>query len=163
MNEPIGPLNVNEFQDPLADFEPHHYKSELERVLSETQVGEMTATPFLTVRQDTTIREAIQTMSRRRTAGLLVMDGERLVGIFTERDVLERVAEQYERLATHPVSEVMTADPLVVYDSDPVAAAVAAMAIAGHRHVPVLRTDGTVSGVLGPIRVFEFLDPVLDA
>ena len=94
---------------------------------------------------------------------MLVVDEGRVVGILTERDVLEKVAEQYPRLANRPVSEVMTVDPAVVYESDPAAAAVASIAVAGHRHVPVLGMDKQIIGVIGPRRVFDFVEKHFDS
>ena len=102
-------------------------------------------------------------MAGSRSASLLVVDDGRVIGIFTERDVLEKVAEQYPKLASHPVSEFMTADPAVVYQTDPAAAAVASIAVAGHRHVPVLGIDDDLIGVIGPRRVFDFVQKYFDS
>ena len=88
---------------------------------------------------------------------LVVDDNGNLVGLFTERDVLERVAEGFERNTKQPVSEVMTSEPTVVYESDPAATAIAAIAVEGHRHVPVLDMDGKVLGLASPRRVFDFM------
>ena len=72
--------------------------------------------------------------------------------------MLEKVAEQFSKLASRPVREVMTAEPTVVYECDPVGTALAAIAVAGHRHIPVLRVDGTLKGIVSPRRVFDFLE-----
>ena len=100
----------------------------------------------------------MQKLRDARVSSLLVVDDETLVGVFTERDVLDKVSERYAKLAETPVSEVMTADPTVVYESDPAAAAIAAIAIAGHRHVPVVGMDNRLCGLVSPRRVLSFIE-----
>ena len=114
--ERIARFGTDDFEDPLSDYEPLEYSSELEWALAEEPVRAITARPFLQVRPTASVRQAVQAMAGSRSASLLVVDGESVVGIFTERDVLEKVAEQYDRVASHPVSEFMTSDPAVVYE-----------------------------------------------
>lgn len=157
MSEPSR-IDPTDFEDPLSDYEPVEYASELRRALAEETVDAIQVKPFVSILPATTIREAVELLHQSGASSLLVVDHERLVGIFTERDVLERVVECYDRLADMPVSEVMTANPTVVYETDPAAAAVAAIGVAGHRHVPVLCVDDTVLGSLGPRRVLRFME-----
>jgi CBS domain-containing protein len=81
----------------------------------------------------------------------------KLVGVFTERDALERVAVRYHEVRSLPVREVMTSNPIVVYETDPAGTALSAIAVAGYRHVPVLDVHERVVGVISPRRVFAFL------
>jgi CBS domain-containing protein len=146
------------FEDPLSDYEPPQYASELERALAEETVAEIQLKPYLQLSPDTPVTEAVKRLHESKVASALVVDDSgNLVGLFTERDVLERVAESYDRNTTHPVSEVMTTEPSVVYESDPAATAIAAIAVEGHRHVPVLDMNGKVLGLASPRRVFEFM------
>jgi CBS domain-containing protein len=158
MSERCDVSNDDEGQDPLSNYEPAEYDTELQRALAEDTISQIISAPYLTVGPGATVREVVRTMADQRTASLLVVDEDRVLGIFTERDVLERVVEQYDRLADHPISDVMTTDPTVVYETDPAATAIAAIAIAGHRHVPVLSVDGNLKGVIAPRRVLEFID-----
>ncbi len=149
---------VSDFRDPLSDYESPEYASELQRALGEELVCEIQCRPYVHVRASAPIRQAVQALHGSHSSSLLVVDDGKVVGIFTERDVLERVAEQFQKLASHPVREVMTCDPTVVYESDPVGTALAAIAVAGHRHVPVLKVDATLDGIVSPRRVFHFLE-----
>ncbi len=151
------------FEDPLSDYEPIQYESELHRALAEESADTIESQPFVQVKSSITIRQAIETLHRSKISSLLVVDEGRVVGIFTERDVLEKVAEQYPTLADTAVSEVMTTNPTVVYETDPAAAALAAIAVGGHRHVPVLGVDNTVHGIVSPRRVFDFVQKHYDA
>ena len=113
--------------------------------------------PCAEVRSDAPVREAVELLNRLKISSLLVVDDGHLVGIFTERDVLESVAERYTKIADAPVSEFMTSDPIVVYECDPVGAALAAIAVGGYRHVPILSLTDSVIGIISPKRVFDFL------
>ena len=66
----------------------------------------------------TPTREAVQRMKRERTGHVLVTEKDRLSGIFTERDVLEKVLGSPQAL-DQPVSEWMTRDPVRVEAADP--------------------------------------------
>jgi len=147
-----------EFDDPLADYEPTKYSSKLAAALAEESVDAIISAPFLRIRPSATIGQVIQAMAGSRSSCAVVVDRKRVLGIFTERDVLEKVAERYNSLASHPVCDVMTTDPTVVYESDPTAAALAAISVAGHRHVPVLGIDNSLVGVLSPRHVFSYIE-----
>jgi len=148
---------ADEYADPLSDYEPIEYSSEICRVIAEDSVMEIQTQPFAEVSPDTTISEAVHVLYGLKVASLLIVEDGKLVGIFTERDMLEKVAERFAKLAHLPVSEVMVLQPVVVYESDPIGAALAAIAVGGYRHVPVLSLAGKVLGVVSPRRVNEFL------
>ena len=152
-----------QFEDPLSNYEPAEYASEFERALVERPVTDMQSRPYAEVKPSTPIRQAVHALHGLKIASLLVVDEGRLLGIFTERDVLEKVAEQYERLADAPISEVMTPNPLFVYGSDPAGAAIAAIVAAGYRHVPVLNESDELLGIVSPRRAFVFLNKIFDS
>ncbi|KAA5543731.1 CBS domain-containing protein [Roseiconus nitratireducens] len=145
------------FEDPMANYEPRVYSSDLERALGEEEVASIPSQPFVVIGPDATVRDALQVLADHKVSSLLVVEDGQLQGILTERDVLERVAERYPKVSERPVREVMTTNPTVVYETDPAAAAAAAIAVAGHRHVPVLRLDGSVAGIVGPRRMMTFI------
>lgn len=156
--------NVDEPVDPLSNYDPPQYGSAVQAALAESTVGAMQLHPYAEVESATPIRQAIHALHGLEVASLLVVDDGELKGIFTERDVLERVAEQFPKLADRPISEVMTKEPFVVYASDPAGTALAAIAAAGYRHVPVLEgaTERLV-GIVSPRRVFAFLESVMES
>ena len=158
-----SPRDPDEFEDPLSDFEPAEYPSELHRALAEDTIAAIQFSPFIQVTAESSIHDALQALEESKSSSLLVVEGEKLVGIFTERDVLEKVADRLPQLSDKPVRDVMTSNPSVVYETDPVGTAVAAIAVAGHRHVPVLKIDGSVMGIVSPTRVLSFLEAKLDS
>ena len=153
-----SPNASDDFDDPLNDFEPTEYSSELHRALAEDTVAAIQSSPFIQVTSESSIHDAHQALEELSASSLLVVEGEKLVGIFTERDFLEKVADRISQLSQEPVRDVMTSNPSVVYESDPVGTAVAAIAVEGHRHVPVLKLDGSVMGIVSPKRILRFLE-----
>ncbi len=100
---------------------------------------------FLSVSPDTA---ALEVISRMRDAGLgcaLVLDDGRLVGIFTERDLLNKLTGPDARPNQTAVSELMSADPEILSEKDSVATAVNKMSIGRYRHIPVRKADGSYS------------------
>ncbi|HMC65237.1 MAG TPA: CBS domain-containing protein [Gemmataceae bacterium] len=103
-----------------------------------------------------TVAEAVELMRQEQVGCLLVCAEGRLVGIFTERDLLERVLAPGKPLTT-PVAECMTAHPVVVHPKEPIAAAVRRMEEGGYRHLPVVDEAGRVVGVLSVKRIVHYL------
>lgn len=103
---------------------------------------------------DSDASDAIGRMQREETDCVLVMDGERLVGVFTDRDAVLKVAG----LANGPVAirDVMTRDPVILRDDDSVAIAIHKMAVGGFRHVPIIR-GGRPTGVISAKVIFQHL------
>ncbi|MEO6351021.1 MAG: CBS domain-containing protein [Candidatus Limnocylindrales bacterium] len=119
-----------------------------------------TRQPF-TVRDDAPVAEVLEQMRREQTADVLVVRGDRLVGIFTERDALMKLAGSGSAvaaadLANTPVSDVMTHDPVVLRASDSVAVAVQKMAVGGFRHIPLV-ADGRPIGVVSATDIFRHI------
>ena len=147
-----------EFEDPLSNYSPPNYADDLERVLNETPVVELEHKPYGEAAPDTTVEQALRIMVEHNIACLLIVeDGLRLIGVFTERDVLNRVAGQLEQIRSLPVRAVMTPDPLFVYETAPLAKAINYAAIGGVRHIPICNVDNQVTGVIGPRRITKFL------
>ena len=94
-----------------------------------------------------TVRQAARLMREKKIAAVLVMEGERLVGIVTERDMTVRVVAAGLDADTTPVSEMMTADPDTLAPSDTASDALRMMKSRNYRHLPVV-DGGTVVGMV---------------
>lgn len=88
-----------------------------------------------------TVRDAVELLVQNKGGAVLVVDGDQLSGIFTERDVLKKVAGRPGALDA-PVAEYMTTDPVVVRENETVAVALHKMADGGFRHVPMDTAQG---------------------
>jgi CBS domain-containing protein len=103
-----------------------------------------------------TVAEAVALMRRERVGCVLVSENDRIVGIFTERDLMRRVLAAGKPL-TLPVAEFMTPDPVAVHPKEPIGAAVQRMDEGGYRHLPVVDEEGRPVGVLSVKRIVHYL------
>lgn len=146
----------DEFTDPLENYEPRTYADPLEEAIAEEPVANIQHHPHASIHPDESVAVAVRKLAAEHVACLLVEDNERLVGVFTDREVLNKVALEPDQ-QNRPVREFMTDDPVYVYAQDPAAAALCVMAVSGHRHVPVVDSEERVVGIVSPQRVTRFL------
>jgi len=149
--------DTEEFSDPLQDYDPKTYSDPLAKALADQTVAAIQTTPVATVTPDTPVHAAVEKLAGLQVSCLLVVKDGKLVGVFSDRDVLERVALEYDRVKDRPVGELMTTDPVYAYEADSAAAALSIMAVSGFRHVPVTDIEQRVVGIVSPQRVAEFL------
>ena len=128
---------------------PH---SRFEARLVGGRLAELASHEPRTVSPDAPVADVVATMRREGVDGVLVVDQERLVGIFTERDALLKLAGR--GLAGIAVRDVMTADPVVLREDDSVAVAVNKMAVGGFRHVPLVDA-GRPTGIVTASDLFH--------
>jgi len=129
---------------------------ELARNLRRDPVTRLEPSPPRGVDRAATVADAVALMRRENIGCVLVCDAERLVGIFTERDLMCRVLAVGKPL-TLPVADVMTPDPEAVQPADAIRVAVRKMKAGGHRHLPVVDEMGRPVGVLSVKRVVHYL------
>ena len=94
------------------------------------------------------VLKAATTLRERKVGALPVMDGERLVGIFSERDLVNLVAQSGGLKADTPVSDVMTSQVYGVKLGTTVDEAMALMTDRHIRHLPVVDKDQKLLGIL---------------
>jgi len=157
MSNDTSSATDEEFQDPLENYDPPQYDDAFQQALLEKSVAQMHIQPFTSVTAETTVSAAMEKLVGDQIACLLVEDSGKLVGVFSDRDVLDKVALEYDDVKDKPVSEVMATDPVYVYETDSAAAALNVMAVSGYRHVPVVNLDETIVGILSPNRMTQFM------
>ena len=101
-----------------------------------------------TVTPEVSLAEAVRQLSERRVGALVVLDGERVVGIFSERDVVRVLAEAGEGALGRPVSSAMTEDVISASPTETVDALMARMTDRRVRHLPVIGRDGALCGLV---------------
>jgi CBS domain-containing protein len=114
--------------------------------LSMPTVGELMTKDLITVAPTATVAEAATLMGERHVGSALVLDGDRLAGIFTERDIVRALGEHFDA-AGHPVSSWMTRNPATISPGASAQEALEAMLQGGFRHLPVTE-EGRVLGML---------------
>lgn len=102
---------------------------------------------FWFIEPEATVQQAVRRLHEKKIGALVVMEDERLVGIFSERDLVRLVATRGAQSLDLTVREVMTSQVFGVKPCTTVDECMALMAEKGFRHVPVM--DGrTVLGVV---------------
>jgi len=117
-------------------------------------LDELGAPAPILVEPETPLDIAVAAMHDAEADCVLVMAGDQLVGIFTDRDAVVKAAGK--RLESFRVSDFMTPDPVVLRHDDPIAVAIHKMAVGGFRHIPILQ-DGRPTGVVTARDVFHHL------
>jgi CBS domain-containing protein len=100
-----------------------------------------------TVSPEATAAEAVGEMNDRGVGGLVVVRGDRPVGIFTERDVLRRLFGEGPDIQDVPVARLMTEELVVIGQEVTVGEAMAIITSKRCRHLPVLE-DGRLAGIV---------------
>jgi CBS domain-containing protein len=129
---------------------------ELARNLKIESVSRLRPTPPLRLAPEQSIAEAVALMRQHDVGCVLVCEGDTLVGIFTERDLMRRVLAAGRPLNI-PVAAVMTPGPVVVGPKESIGAAVKRMEQGGYRHLPVVDAAGRPVGVLSVKRIVHYL------
>src|SRR5439155_14752770 len=105
-----GGFAMSDFEHDMTDIEDE--LQEVKGALLNDTLATLSPADPVCLPATATVHEAIDRMLQRRQAGVLVVDGEgRLIGIFTERDVLTRVAGRHLDPGRATLGEVMTRDP----------------------------------------------------
>jgi CBS domain-containing protein len=111
---------------------------------------------IISVTPGETVVKAAQLMNERGIGGLVVTEGKRLAGIFTERDILRRVVAQRKDPATTKVAEVMTAPVTACAPDTPVDECAAMMTAKRIRHLPVMGEQGLVGVItIGDVLAYQ--------
>jgi CBS domain-containing protein len=98
---------------------------------------------FLGVSPDSSVTEVINQMKQARLGCALVLEDGKVVGIVTERDLLNKLTGKTAPPPTVAVKELMSPNPEVLRESDSVATALNKMSMGRYRHIPVQNSDGT--------------------
>lgn len=101
--------------------------------------------PLPTVGPRDTVDTAIAEMRDRKADCVVVIEEGALLGIFTERDFLNRVAAKNLEPARTPIAEVMTREVETLTRDDVISYAINRMAVGGFRNVPIVDGDDVVA------------------
>jgi CBS domain-containing protein len=129
------------------------------RAILETKIQELKPRPAVSLPADATVAKAIETMRKKKVGAIMVVSKKRpkaLVGVFTERDLLNRalVKKGYARLA---LSKVMTPAPETLRPKDSLAYALNKMSVGRFRHIPLVDERKVPVGMLSIRDVIDFV------
>jgi CBS domain-containing protein len=151
-------------RDELGDdpyFERPSARRAFDAALVAEPLSEIPVREPLILAASASVTDAMRAMQREHRGCVLVTDDgtklSKLVGIFTERDVLLRIVDRGKNPATLPLSEVMTPEPEVLSVKSTVAYALNKMTVGGFRHVPVVDEEHRPAFVVSVRDIAEFL------
>jgi CBS domain-containing protein len=113
---------------------------------------------FLMAPPTTTVSKAAELMATNNVGAVMVVDNERLIGIFTERDAVFRVIARGRDARTTQLADVMTVDPRTVDPNKSFGFALLMMHENGFRHVPVIENGKPI----GIVSSRNAMDPDLE-
>jgi CBS domain-containing protein len=99
------------------------------------------------VSPEATVYECLEKMTAHNVGAVLVMESEKLKGIFTERDYMKKIILQERASRSTRVKEIMTANPVCVTLSNSVEEALSIMTKQHCRHLPVIE-EGKLAGIV---------------
>jgi CBS domain-containing protein len=140
-----------------------HRSADVGKAILAAKVSDVEHSPAVALPQDATVAKAIETMRKKKVGAVMVVSKKRpkkLVGIFTERDLLQRVLDKkgYGRLK---LQKVMTANPEHLRARDGLAYALNKMSVGRFRHIPVVDDDLVPKGMLSIRDIIDFVVEVI--
>jgi CBS domain-containing protein len=108
------------------------------------------------VSPDATVAVVLKKMVDERIGCVMVVDNDKLVGIFSERDALMKLNVDAKKFFDRPISQFMTTDPVTLETNDKIAFALHKMNLGGYRHVPIL-FHGKLVGVISIRDILRYL------
>ncbi len=124
--------------------------------LKQESVVAMDLSDYCTVDVGASVREALTQMQETHCRNALIVKNGKLVGIFTDRDVVMKVADNPDSL-DKPITDLMTPDPITLSRAATAADALAEMVRHHIRNVPIVEEDGSVIGNFTHFSVLAFL------
>ncbi len=102
----------------------------------------------LTIGPETSVRDAIARLREGKQGCVVVVDDGRVLGVFTERDVLYHITPDRQRGLERSVAEVMTKDPTVMKADESILVAINEMSVGGFRHIPLVDENNLLRGIM---------------
>jgi CBS domain-containing protein len=128
----------------------------LQKHLMEDTVGQIPFDRMVIVGPTDSVAHAVSQIKTIGIGQALVVEDGHLVGIFTERDLLYKLAGRAVDLRQIPVSQVMTPDPEAVEEGEEIRVVINKMSVGGYRHVPIVKGNRPV-GIISAKAVANYI------
>ncbi len=150
-------MEAREYHDAYSEALEADFR-QLESALLSDTVKLLAPSEPIKCRVETTVHEAaVQMADKRRAAVVVVDDGGRLIGIFTERDLLRRVAVPGRDPRTTRLGEVMTATPEALGPDARIAYAINRLHNASYRTIPLVDAEHRPIGIMTVNDIVQWL------
>ena len=143
-------------QQPLGTIDAQAPMSPLARRLLKDRIRDLGQKTAITVAPTAAVGEVLRMMVSEKNGCVVVVEDDKVVGIFSDRDALMRLNCQAEQMAHVPISELMTPSPETLEGRDKIAFALHKMDLGGYRHIPIL-TKGKVTSVVSIRDILRYM------
>jgi predicted transcriptional regulator len=113
--------------------------------------------PALCIQHTGKVAEAVELMKSHSVGAVMVQEGEALVGILSERDILRKIVGSAVDLQEATVSQYMTPDPEAIILDDTIARVIHVMHVGGFRHIPIVNEHHQPVGIVSVKDVLEYI------
>lgn len=152
----IGADTCESCSQDLTSLENLGPKSEMEQSILKTSVANLGPKIPVIVSPEISVEHVITILKENHIGCVLVGSSDRIKGIFSERDALNKVASRFEDVAQQPISRFMTPDPETLDATTPIAFAINEMSVGHFRHLPVTY-QGKLEGIISIRDMLQFL------
>ena len=128
----------------------------VDAVLKAKRINEITNPKLVQATPDLSVKDAIELMQQNRAGYIVVAKNKKVVGIFTESDVVQKILERDVNWSD-PISKYMTTDPLCLKPTDLVGTAIDLMGEKRLYHIPLVDDKGDLVNVLSVRTLIRFL------
>ena len=103
---------------------------------------------FIVLDEEVSLRKAIEAIQKQHVGCILLENDNKLSGIFTERDIVQKIVGNRHDLDKECVNDYMTLKPDVLHQNDAIGFALNKMIEGGYRHIPIINASGAPIGVI---------------
>ncbi len=143
-------------QQTLTDLSSPVPSTAVEAGLLKDRIEILSPKTPLTVSLGTSMGEVLKKMVDKSVGCVIVVDGDQVRGIFTERDALMRLGADVATYVEEPIESLMIPDPVTLNARDRIAFALHKMHVGGYRHIPILSEEKLV-GVISIRDILNYL------
>ena len=144
-------------QMPLSHLHLLTPATQVERSLIKDRIRVLRPKSPITVASSTPVRDVLRILVDKSIGCVIVAEGNRPVGIFSERDALLKLNSDAKQLGDQPVSQFMTPQPETLDAAAKIAFAAHRMDQGGYRHLPIVADDGQLSGIISVRDILRYL------
>ena len=131
-------------------------QSSVDKLLKEKKIAEVINPRLIQAPPSISVKDAVKLMQENQSAYIVVADGKRVVGMFTESDVVRNILGKDVDWG-RPIRDFMTPEPVVLRPDDTVGKAIDAMAENNFYHIPLVSEQQKLTGVLSVRTLIRFL------
>lgn len=151
-----GADECEQCQQPLTEMSIRVPSSSVEAGLLRDRIEILWPKSPSSVPPDKPVGQVLRKMVAEGIGCVMVVEGDKLLGIFSERDALIKLNTDAPRMMDKPISQFMTSHPVTLETSDKIAFALQKMNVGGYRHVPIMFC-GKLAGVISIRDILRYL------